>query len=631
MLPVFPDSRCLSMRLVHPAECSSRIGRLFAALTLCSAFVSLVAGCRTGTAVAYNNGTSLLQPATLRGAALAGSVPVRGLSGYGSQLAGDVPASTRNSESVVLNHSGGDPLPAQGGWSGIRQSPDQKPRPPVILSTRFRTTVEDDAVRAWSDLNRTQNANSDSQPASNEESVPRGAALADASQDGSAELQAQLPQQRGGDAGPEIIPKSPTVAGAGHSDVPVVIPSGTTDAPFTAVARPAYTMFNTEAPEQTDIQQVSSPPRIPSLTLRPPAEQPAVTEPSTNPVAAAVDSGVVPQPTSPGPAAPPVAAESIPSVAPETAERREPSMLDRIRDLYTPLRDETATETLRRPFRRLQSPWSLFERDAGMQTAETIAEPVASGAGTGEPASEPGEPNELILLAISRLEQQLELLPRDAAGRPADEAQWRRIQTGIRLLHLIADQPGPATSMIPGLPEEEQEFWQSLIMAITWCRETDDAGTRDERLNAALEHLRMATRKLQSETPLRIHRLTFCNSIRGFGTFDAFPSATFRPGQPVLLYAELQNFRSQQTIRGTYRTEFSAMLEITRFEETDVVETIRLPAIIDDTVSERTDYYQSYELTIPAHLRPGHYIVRLTLHDQADGRSATAEAGFDVR
>lgn len=308
-------------------------------------------------------------------------------------------------------------------------------------------------------------------------------------------------------------------------------------------------------------------------------------------------------------------------------------MLDRIRDLYPARRDESPAETIRRPFRRLQSPWSLFaERDV---QADPLAAAPAEADSVGPPvvalAPETSDPRALLELVIEQLQQQIEEWPRDAAGQPVREAEWRRTHADMRLLQLIADQPGEAAAVIPGLPPSEQEYWQALMLALVYSRDHNAAAPQPQRMQEAVDQLRVAVRRLQTAAELRIRRLTFCNSIHGFGSFDAFPSATFRPGQPVLLYAELDNFQSSQTASGTYRTEFSAVLQILRREDSEVLETIRLPAIPDETVSERTDYYQSYELTIPAHLRPGSYVVRLNVQDQLDGRRAEATAAFDVR
>ena len=154
-----------------------------------------------------------------------------------------------------------------------------------------------------------------------------------------------------------------------------------------------------------------------------------------------------------------------PSVTPS----REPSVMDRIRDLYSPRRDEqatdeSATELIRRPFRRLQSPWGLL-RSREVETADlllppqSVESPIAdslpeSSLSVGPaPDAELPAP-ELLDMLITDFERRTSNWPRDATGTPANPARWRRLQTDLRLLHLIADHSALANAAIDGLPGE---------------------------------------------------------------------------------------------------------------------------------------------------------------------------------
>ena len=131
---------------------------------------------------------------------------------------------------------------------------------------------------------------------------------------------------------------------------------------------------------------------------------------------------------------------------------------------------------------------------------------------------------------------------------------------------------------------------------------------------------------------MKLRRMNFCNRIDGFGNFNVFPSADFNAGQPLLLYAEIENYKSELTDDGQYRSEFAAMIEFIRDGETEPIasRTIRLPAIEDRCSTERTDYFQSYEFTIPS-LSPGRYTLRLRVRDQLSLQTATSELPFDIR
>ncbi len=322
---------------------------------------------------------------------------------------------------------------------------------------------------------------------------------------------------------------------------------------------------------------------------------------------------------------------------------REPSMLNRIREFYTPRVDENPGELLRKQFRRLQTPWGLrrerlpvppeigtqseseSESEIGSTNVAAGTNPELSAAAADDPQPPPLQP------LIESLQRELKDWPRDESGLVADVDLWRQRQTDLRLLQLVAGQAAEAMRVIEGLPEEEQEFWQSLMLSLTYYRGTQhDHLSRENQLLATSEELRAAVRHIQALSPLRIRRMEFCSAINGFASVEAFPSADFSTGQPVLVYAEVENFRSQLTERGTYHTEFSAVLEILR--EDQLVESIPIDVIADEAGTRRTDFFLSFDdLTIPAHLNPGQYSVRLKLRDQLSRQQTDAKLPFNVR
>ena len=56
----------------------------------------------------------------------------------------------------------------------------------------------------------------------------------------------------------------------------------------------------------------------------------------------------------------------------------------------------------------------------------------------------------------------------------------------------------------------------------------------------------------------------FCDRIDGFGLYHPFERAVFRPGQPVLLYGEVRNFKTELSSAGQYRTALRSTFEILR-------------------------------------------------------------------
>ena len=103
-------------------------------------------------------------------------------------------------------------------------------------------------------------------------------------------------------------------------------------------------------------------------------------------------------------------------------------------------------------------------------------------------------------------------------------------------------------------------------------------------------------------------------------------------GQPLLLYAEIENHKSELTPDGRYRSVFAAMIEFYREGQSEPIasRTIRLPEIEDMCAAERTDYFQSYELTVPS-LSPGKYTLHLRVRDQLSQQTATRFLPFEMR
>ena len=320
----------------------------------------------------------------------------------------------------------------------------------------------------------------------------------------------------------------------------------------------------------------------------------------------------------------------------------EPGMLDRFRALYAPRnpstpkaelapRTDDATERLRRQMLRWSDPFGLLKERETVGGGGASAELEKSVSAAPEIPELPATVRPLTSLdsVIEALEQELREWPGAASGRPERLEEWRRRQTDLRLLYGVAGRSADAARVIEGLPREEQEFWQSLMLAMNQYRATGTEADRTEQLTETLAQLRAATRHLQPLSRLEIYRLQFCTRIDGFGNAAAFPTSDFEPGQRLLLYAGVRNFRSELTGDGRYRSEFAAIVEFLREEDGEVLERIRLPQIPDECDEERTDYFQSFELTAP--VLEGNYIVRLHLRDQLTRQTTEARLRMTIR
>ncbi|MCA9085670.1 MAG: hypothetical protein KDA81_16530 [Planctomycetaceae bacterium] len=335
----------------------------------------------------------------------------------------------------------------------------------------------------------------------------------------------------------------------------------------------------------------------------------------------------------------PEGAASETSETPPRAE--ESSVFDRLKGLYPSQLESNSRRFLRRPFDRL-SPWNVFrdrEETAAPETpqpeapADVTAAVPADGTAPNVVVPVPGLPTDLLLNELIELRvRELKTWPRTSAGALLHPLRYQQRQKDLRLLYLIADQPGEAISVVESLPSGEQDFWQQLMLGLAQYRSTDEELSREQQLTNVSGQIRSATMSLTPYCSLRLRRVDLCSRILSFGRIEPFPSNDFDPGQPVLLYAEVDNFASEITPNGNHRTSFDAQIQILHEDgPADVIETINLAEIDDEASSERLDYFLSFELTIPSHLGTGTYRIRLRVRDRISGRTTEEFVTFQVR
>lgn len=231
-----------------------------------------------------------------------------------------------------------------------------------------------------------------------------------------------------------------------------------------------------------------------------------------------------------------------------------------------------------------------------------------------------------------------EIVDAEKSGLSPTDPKYRRLQVQMRLLHLLADEPEQALQAIPQLPAEQQEFWTQFLWALTNELDSPPQQSDDDRLRRTAELLTAAERHLRQSAPLTVSHACICHRINSFGNYDRFPRDEFRSGQPVLVYAEVQNFKSDVGSDGLYRTRMRSVVEILPAGPTGEpvptavpLERREFPATEDVSRSLRSDYFHSYRIDLPPQLAAGNYWLRLALTDDLSGKSATTTIPFAIR
>lgn len=229
---------------------------------------------------------------------------------------------------------------------------------------------------------------------------------------------------------------------------------------------------------------------------------------------------------------------------------------------------------------------------------------------------------------IARAER--DLVAMTPGTTPASQADYRRQQVHLRLLYLMARHPEQALTAIPSLDPAEQEYWQQMVWAITNSLDDQEHLSPRDRAAQSISPVNMALRRLREQADLSIRNSAFCEEISYFGNYKRFPREEFVPGQPVLLYAELENFRSEPTQNGEYRTLLRSLIEILgpngqiRWKKT-------FAATEDLCRNPRRDYFHNYQFTIPERLPLGPHTLKLTVVDELSGKEATCSLRFTVK
>jgi hypothetical protein len=224
--------------------------------------------------------------------------------------------------------------------------------------------------------------------------------------------------------------------------------------------------------------------------------------------------------------------------------------------------------------------------------------------------------------AISQLERRVENKP------PSDTSSAQR-EIELRLLYLAAGRREDALRPIAGLTAAEQEYWSSQFFALSTWLDVGRNPAADRRAGETVTHLDRARGKLAEIGSLQVRNPHFCTSVEGYGTFTRFKEDVFKPGQDVVLYAEIDNFCSEATDQG-YRTSLASRYRILDSRGQQVAEKDH-EAINEVCQNRRRDYYISIRLRMPARIYDGRHTLQLTIEDVLGKKVGQASIEFTIK
>ncbi len=198
----------------------------------------------------------------------------------------------------------------------------------------------------------------------------------------------------------------------------------------------------------------------------------------------------------------------------------------------------------------------------------------------------------------------------------------------LRMLYLLAGRDSEAMLPVPGATPPQQDYWAKQLFAMSSFLDNHQQPDDKQRAAGSLMYLDQARAKLAELATLQIRNLTFVDSVDGYGMYERRELQEFRPGDPVTLYAEVENFRSDSTKEG-YRTTLATSYEVVD-SNGQRVDGRQFPDVEDVCQNQRCDFHMQYGVALPTRIYPGEYQLRLTITDQLSHKIGQASVPFVI-
>lgn len=222
--------------------------------------------------------------------------------------------------------------------------------------------------------------------------------------------------------------------------------------------------------------------------------------------------------------------------------------------------------------------------------------------------------------AIRSLEPKLSSSPQSSE----EIAQHAR----LRMLYLLRGQRDAALAPIPSVAPGTQDFWSNELYGLAALLDGASAAEPSRLAAEAQRPLDEAVARLGESCPLVLANLAFVTDVQSYGVFKPFAKYEFAPCQKVLLYAEVENFKSDETEKGfhtalksSYQIFDVAGRRVAQHEFTTNEETCR---------NRRRDFFLIYEFSLPKQIYPGKHVLKLTVDDVASGKVGESSIEFTV-
>lgn len=231
---------------------------------------------------------------------------------------------------------------------------------------------------------------------------------------------------------------------------------------------------------------------------------------------------------------------------------------------------------------------------------------------SGEIAS--NQPMSAAPVIVDTLRQRIAELEAQVAREPNNlDAQMR-----LRMLYLSVGEDGKALEATEGMDDDKYQLVSSCLRLMKAARSDlgrDPAAWANEQL-PAIEALREGVR---AQADLRVPKIVLCESIDAYGVYDPIEPPEFVAGQSheALLYIEVDNYSSEKTASGYYRTVLAMRLSVMDRGGRVLWTAPQSDNIEDLSRERRRDFFLTYDrLRLPKGKFPaGTYVLKVEVED----------------
>jgi hypothetical protein len=254
------------------------------------------------------------------------------------------------------------------------------------------------------------------------------------------------------------------------------------------------------------------------------------------------------------------------------------------------------------------------------------SEPAAAKSGANDTRAFAAVPNQadvqLVRPAPAPAQSPVQVPATDArtaafARRAAEYPQDLSAQTDYQLLKLLEEESVPDLQAMSGLTTEDRELLSTLVDSLANFR-NQLRQNNNMLMSKKIAPLVDLGERLKSQAELTIPKFIFVSQAPGFGRYQAIEPARFAAGKPhvVGIYYEVENFKSRLNENQLYETRLIENLVLYTEATGFPVWQDRKSTLTDTSHRLRRDFFNAKNITLPASLTIGRYLLKVTIEDQ---------------